>query len=245
MISYIIPFKYAEDRVPLLAKVLESIKKYNFEVIIVEQGEKQILNQADYSEKILFIENKVIFNKSFSLNVGWKNCNGDIVIFGDADILLSDDSISTAIENMKDHDMVSPYNKVIDLTSEESKLSTGDIFNIKRHGRGDYDNQKVPLCGGITIFNRNVLDKIGGWPEEFFGWGAEDDAMTIKVKHFLTWKENIFDCYHLYHTKQIIYRDYYQRNLSIFNQYTNCTKEQLLQHIDKTRNLIGDKNKKY
>ena len=40
---------------------------------------------------------------------------------------------------------------------------------------------------------KEALETIGGWPEEFFGWGAEDDAMSIKVRHFLKWKEMDFD----------------------------------------------------
>jgi predicted glycosyltransferase involved in capsule biosynthesis len=244
-ITYIIPFKYSEDRIKTLKRVLESIKKYNFEVIIVEQGEKQLLDQKDFTEKIIFIENKIIFNKSFSLNVGWKKCNGDIVIFGDADLIISEESMKDSINDIKTFEMVSPYNKVIDLTEDESKLNTDDFFNIKRHGRGDYDNQKVPLCGGITFFTKSALQKIGGWPEEFFGWGAEDDAMTIKVKHFLNWKENVYDCYHIYHIKQTVYQDFYHRNFGIYQQYLNSSKEQLLQYIEKTKNIIGDINKKY
>lgn len=244
-ISYIIPFKYSEDRVFTLKRVLESIKKYNFEVIIVEQGEKQLLLQNDFTEKILFVENKIIFNKSFSLNVGWKNCKGDIIFFGDADLIINEFAMKDAINDAENYEMVSPYNKVIDLTEEESKLNTDDFFKIKRHGRGDYDNQKVPLCGGITMFSKNALEKIGGWPEEFFGWGAEDDAMSIKVKHFLKWKENIYDCYHIYHIKQAVYQDFYHRNIGLYQQYLNATKEQLIEYIEKTKHIIGDINKKY
>jgi predicted glycosyltransferase involved in capsule biosynthesis len=244
-ISYIIPFKYSKDRIKTLKRVLDSISKYKFEIIIVEQGEKQCLKQEDFDVKLIFIENKIMFNKSFSLNVGWKNCSGDVIIFGDADLVISEESMNNAINDIQTNEMVSPYNKVIDLTEQESLLNTDDFFNIKRHGRGDYDNQKVPLCGGITIFTKSALEKIGGWPEEFFGWGAEDDAMTIKVKHFLNWKENIYDCYHIYHIKQIVYQDFYHRNFNIYQQYANSTKEQLLQYIEKTKNIIGDINKKY
>jgi hypothetical protein len=33
---------------------------------------------------------------------------------------------------------------------------------INRPGRGETDHQKVPLCGGICIFRREAIDKIGG-----------------------------------------------------------------------------------
>ena len=244
-ISYIIPFKYSEDRLKTLNRVLEYISKYNFEVIIVEQGEKQFLKQEDFNVKLLFIENKIIFNKSFSLNVGWKNCSGDKIIFGDADNLLNEKDLMKAINDINDYDMISPSNKLVDLSQTESLLEFEKILSIKRHGRGDFDNQKVPLCAAMTIFTKLALEKIGGWPEEFFGWGAEDDAMSIKVKHFLKWKENISNCYHLYHEKSPVYQDFYHRNINIYQQYINLTKEQLLDYIEKTKNIIGDINKKY
>ena len=31
------------------------------------------------------------------------------------------------------------------------------------------------------LFQRQVLARLGGWDERFLGWGAEDDAMDIKV----------------------------------------------------------------
>jgi predicted glycosyltransferase involved in capsule biosynthesis len=101
------------------------------------------------------------------------------------------------------------------------------------------------MCGGTTIFKKEALEKIGGWPEEFFGWGAEDDAMSIKVKLFLKWKECDNICYHLFHERETPDMNWYKRNLLIYNNYLRAPKEALLQHIQKEIPLIGNKNRKF
>lgn len=247
MITYIIPFKYTEDRLLTLKKVLENVRPLECEVIVVEQGTESILPKKDVlkNEKYIFLNNPHPFNKSWSLNVAWKEATNDTIVFGDADNLISIESLSEALKEMETYDFVSPHSRLIDLKSEENSLDSQKIFEIKRHFRGEHDHQKMPLCGGMTIFKKESLEKIGGWPEEFFGWGAEDDAMSIKVRHFLKWKEMDFSCYHLFHERVTPDMSWYRRNLEIYTNYVNATKDRLLGHINQERVLIGNKNRKF
>lgn len=243
--TYIIPFKYTDDRLITLKKVLENIKNIDCEVIVIEQGELSLLpdkNLLTY-QKYIFIENKLPFNKSWALNVAWKEASNDIIVFGDADNLIDPNTILELIKDMEEYDFISPHVRLIDLTYEENNLELNEIFKIDRPGRGELDHQKLPMCGAMTIFKKDALEKIGGWCQEFAGWGAEDDAMTIKVKHFLKWKEVPNKCYHLCHEKVIPDQQWYYRNLSIYNGYLNIDKDKLMEYINKTRPLIGNRLK--
>jgi len=40
----------------------------------------------------------------------------------------------------------------------------------------------VNFFGGITSFDSNTYKKINGYPNNFFGWGGEDDALLNRLK---------------------------------------------------------------
>jgi cellulose synthase/poly-beta-1,6-N-acetylglucosamine synthase-like glycosyltransferase len=244
--TYIIPFKYSDDRLETLKKVLSNVRGFDCEIIVIEQGTESILPTKGVlnNEKYIFLNNPLPFNKAWSLNVAWKESKNDIIVFGDADNMISKENLFKSLEELNEYEFVSPHNKLIDLEPLENRLENEKIFEIKRHFRGEFDHQKMPLCGGTTIFKKESLEKIGGWPEEFFGWGAEDDAMSIKVRHFLKWKEMDFACYHLYHERVVPIRDFYYRNLQIYNNYLNAPKDKLEEYINNVKPSIGDKNKK-
>lgn len=245
--TYIIPFKYSDDRFETLKKVLSNVREFSCDIIVIEQGSESILPSKGLltNEKYLFLENTLPFNKSWSLNIAWKESRTDVIVFGDADNFISKENLFKSLSEIKEYDFVSPHNKLIDLEKVENSLENSKIFEIKRHFRGEFDHQKMPLCGGMTIFRKESLEKIGGWPEEFFGWGAEDDAMSIKVRHFLNWKEMDFACYHLYHERVIPQKEFYYRNLQIYQNYANAPKEKLEEYISNTKPFIGDKNRKF
>ena len=245
--TYIIPFKYTDDRFNTLQKVLNNIKDLDCEVIVVEQGTQSILPDKNIiiNQQYLFIDNPLPFNKSWGLNCAWKKASNNIIVFGDADNIIDPKHILEGVNEMIDYDFVSPHIRLIDLDPQESQMDLSKIYQVDRPGRGDLDHQKLPMCGAMTIFTKDSLERRGGWPEEFFGWGAEDDAMSIKVKNFLKWKENDNKCYHLYHQRVNPDMQWYYRNLQIYNNYLQSSKEQLDSYINSIKPLIGDKNRKF
>lgn len=244
-ITYVIAYQHKPDRLLNLRRVLEWLQPFQgLEVIIVEQDKKSKISELNLRAKHIFIKSDLPFNKSWAFNVATRYVTTPIIIFGDSDLIMHPQSFIQAVQQLDFYDCVNPYNSVVDLTPQESLLDLNSILQINRIGRGEAadDIQKVPLCGGIIMFKKEKLYEIGGWTEAFYGWGAEDDMQSLKVKSFLTHTTLMNRCYHLYHEKAQIDMKLYQRNLELLNHFTNATKEQLKQHINMVNGKIGKLN---
>jgi predicted glycosyltransferase involved in capsule biosynthesis len=133
---------------------------------------------------------------------------------------------------------------VLDLTQAESNYAFNILSSISRPGRGETDNQKINLCGGIVLFRTEAVIKIGGWPEIFEGWGGEDDFQTHKVKKFgLTYKEMPYKCYHLWHERGQTDMSNYQKTIQMLQQLVTLDDNQLTNHINSMSGKMGMINK--
>lgn len=252
-ITYIIPYKHSPDRLNNLRKVISwALGFNNIEVILVEQDNTPKVNHIDFGCKYYFIENKELpFNKSWAFNVGLKYANSNIIAFGDSDLLMHPqkfiDAVNEITKEGSDIDMVSPYSrlKVIDLNQTELNMSFDEMENIERAGRGEQENdiRKVPLCGGICIFRRDAIYKLGGWSEDFIGWGGEDDFQSDKVERFLKFMEMPSKVYHLFHFPVIPDNTFYQRNIDILAKLKALDNNQMQSYINNTVSKIGMNNK--
>ena len=242
--TYIISYRHSVERLNNLRRTLEWVNSFTgVEIIVVEQDKYSKIKDIKLPCRHIFIKSKIPFNKSWGFNVGLKYVNSNIVVFGDSDLIMNPNEFIKSIKMIEQYEMVNPYNSVIDLNHQESNLGLDQIMKIERPGRGETDIQKVPLCGGICIFRREAIQKIGGWHEDFVSWGGEDDFQSIKVKNFLTWFENDSKCYHLYHDRPAPDMKFYQKNLHLLQSLSVLSKEELQKVITKVTPKSGMKNK--
>jgi len=241
--TYIISYRHSPERLNNLKTVLEWINGFTgVEVIVVEQDKHSKIREFNLKCKHIFLKSKMPFNKSWGFNVGMKYSNSNVIIFGDSDLVMAPEKFIESINLLSQYEMVSPYNSVIDLTTQESSLPITRLSTIDRPGRGETDIQKVPLCGGICIFRKSAVEKIGGWDQKFIGWGGEDDFQSIKVKNFLTWTESSGKCYHLYHERTAPDMKWYQRNLQLLQKLEAMSKEELHKVINSSLPKLVIKN---
>ncbi len=242
--SYIIGYRHNIERLQNLRRVLEWVNGFsNVEVILVEQDTHSKISNLSLKAKHIFIRSKMPYNRSWAFNVGLKYCTAPIVVFGDSDLIMDPNQFIAGLQALQNFDMVSPYNSVLDLTKQESMLPLNQLLSINRPGRGENDNQKINISGGIAMFKTDAIYKIAGWNEDFWQWGGEDDFQTMKVKNFLTWTELQARCYHLYHERVAPDQKMYQRNLQLLQKASTMTKEQLQKVILNQMSKIGFKNK--
>lgn len=236
--TFIIGYRHKKDRFINLKRTLDWVNSFSgVELILVEQDKHTKIGHLNLNCKHIFVKSDQPYNRSWGFNVGLKNSNSDIIVFGDSDIIMDPHKFIEALKMIKDYDMVSPYTSVIDLDPKESTLPLPNILKIKKKGRSG-----INPCGGIAIFRKEAAFNIGGWFEKFIDWGGEDDHMFMKTKHFLNWKELEGSCYHLYHQRVVPDQKLYKNTLSILQKTSKMTKEQLKRQIDNTVNKIGMKN---
>ena len=242
--TYIIPYRFQMDRILNLRRVIDWLSGFNgIEIMIVEQDSHSKISHLNFKGTHVFIENSGPFNKNWALNVGLKRAQTNVIVFGDSDLIMHPDHLIKSLEELNNYEFVNPYQSVIDLDPNESSLGLGDILAIDRPGRGETDHQKVPICGGITLFRKDAIIKLGGWSELFWGWGAEDDFQSLKVTNFLNWKQMSFKCYHLWHQRTAPDMNLYQRNLQILNKFNSISKEEFQKHIQSEAQKMGLMNK--
>ena len=241
--SCIILYKHNIQRWNNLKRVLEWINSFSgAEVILVEQDTHSKISHLNFPAKHIFTKSNMPFNRSWGFNVGLKNTNSEVVVFTDCDLIMDPQEFINAVKMTTEYEMVSPYSSVVDLQPNESGLPMESIFKIDRPGRGETDHQKINICGGITIFRKEAILKVGGWCQDFIGWGAEDDFQTIKVENFLSSYEQKGRCFHLYHDREAPDQKWYQRNLQLLQKYKKLNKNELVNLINNSNKTLGMKN---
>jgi len=242
--TYVIGYRHRIDRLQNLRRVLDWINGFNgVEVLIIEQDKHSKISHLNLKAKHIFIKSNLPYNRSWSFNVALKNSNSSVIVFGDSDLIMEPNQFIAGLQALQSYEMVSPYHTVVDLTPSETGLPMEEVMKIDRPGRGETDNQKINISGGISMFRKESIQKIAGWNEDFWSWGGEDDYQTLKVQNFLSWTELRARCYHLYHDKEQPDQKCYQRNLQILQNSSKMTKEQLQKIITNQIPKIGMRNK--
>jgi len=242
--TYVIGYRHRIDRLQNLRRVLDWINGFNgVEVLIVEQDKHSKISHLNLKAKHIFIKSNLPYNRSWSFNVALKNSNSSVIVFGDSDLIMEPNQFIAGLQALQSYEMVSPYHTVVDLTPSETGLPMEEVMKIDRPGRGETDNQKINISGGISMFRKESISKIAGWNEDFIGWGGEDDYQTLKVHNFLSWTELRAKCYHLYHDKEQPEAKWYQRNLELLKKTAQMDKNQLQKVIFNQLPKIGMRNK--
>jgi len=242
--TYIIGYRHKPDRLQNLRRTLDWINGFRgVQVLLIEQDKHSKISHLKLPCKHIFVKSDKPYNRSWAFNIGIKYTQTDIVAFGDSDLIMEPNDLIEGLKALDDYDMVSPYSSVLDLTPQESNLPLEQMVKINRPGRGETDNQKINISGGISLFRTLAVKKIGGWSEDFIGWGGEDDFQTIKVKNFLTWKELPPKCFHLYHDRHEPDPQLYQRTMKILEQAYKLSPQDLLKSINISIPKIGLLNK--
>lgn len=200
--TYAIGWRHSRDREPNLRRVLAWLGSFpDLDVLVVEQDDTSRFSPP-LGVRHVFARSEEPYNRSWGFNIAYRESDSSHIVFGDSDIIMHTGEFRASLEAAESLDVVSPYSSVIDLDPGESLMALEGMALISRPGRGEQDNQKINLCGGIVIFSRDALEMVGGWDEDFVGWGGEDDMMTFKVNAArLKTASMPFRCFHLWHPR--------------------------------------------
>jgi predicted glycosyltransferase involved in capsule biosynthesis len=244
-INYIIGHKGEGTRLKNLVYVLQHTQRFNnINIILIEQDESPKIPTSIIPKNIkhIFIKNPGLYNRSWGFNVGYKNTENGYLFFADNDILLKENNFKLAERLLKDFDAIKPYSAIIDTKREEANriIAKNGLIDIKRHARDG-----VNFCGGMVIFKRELFEKMGGWDEDFRGWGGEDDAMAFKMRMFTKNIKTIKGvAYHLWHERgegDNRKQAHYNQNINKLHWYSKTDKAKIKESLD--INKIGNPEK--
>jgi len=237
--SYLIPFKsQSAERLENLASLLKWLNSSSvlIEIILIEQDQLPQLEvfAAEHGVNYCFDQCNSAFNKSRAFNVGAKASQTEVLILGDADMILDHDCLEKCIEVCATQaEAVNPYQHLVELTQEQAKffIDSGDLPGCDlpkgEHSLSErqQSGEQLCFCGGVYLMRRKRYLEIGGMDERFQGWGGEDDAMSLKLQlHDVSQliKQGGV-AYHLWHTRSSARYQHsdYQNNVSLLQDYKN------------------------
>lgn len=99
----------------------------------------------------------------------------------DADSWIDAGVVDNIHNHCDDAPLVFPYETCVYLTEAQTRRKCRhDVVDIPIRY-----NSNIPITrqtGLINCFSKETYDKVGGFDEEFVGWGAEDDAFVFKIR---------------------------------------------------------------
>lgn len=182
-LSVIIPHRYMESR------------SANYDFVL--SWYKDLFPEAEF---ISADDPNPKFNRGRALDAGVKQSSGDVLIFGDGDLLVSPKSLHMALKEIQDTDVgfVVPFTRVAYLNEPSSKkvIKCG----VLKENYPGTTFWKQPSTGGINVLKRSSYEASFGFDPRFEGWGFEDSAFDAAMQCLVgptRWLEG--PSYHLHH----------------------------------------------
>ena len=228
----------------------------DLEVVVVEQDAHPRLPPppANPAARIVHAYNAGPFNKAWGLNVGARHANGDVLFFGDADVVVPGGLAIAAAHCAVSTQVVKPYRTLVDLTPDETRIvrerGPAALPPIDAAARRDRDaiGERLVLCGGWFAMRRDAFFAIGAFDERFVGWGGEDDAMTMKVElaRLSCCELDPGPALHLWHPRSQATapgHDHYASNVALLADYGRYDETTLARLFEVQRQIHGRRDK--
>jgi hypothetical protein len=235
--TYIIPFRYSQDRILPLRRVIEWLSGFQgIEILIVEQDKHSKLDGLCLKARHIFCESELPFNKAWAYNVALRRTNSPILIFGDADFIMNPNELIEGLKALEFVDCVLPVTNIINLSPQETNYDMPSVFKIQRTEPAPF------LSSGVSIFKRDAIQRIGGWNEDILGPKFCNKFQDLKIKKMLNHKQMNYTGYNFFHRPLQDDNNLVERNKQIY-EYYNSPGSDLNLHINTTVPKSGYKNK--
>lgn len=214
-VSYVVPFRNI-GRQDSITTVVNGIRAQRFPVIniiLVEQDAETSIDIQQMQPVNYYIAQELgnrLFNKSKAFNYGVSKSPADIVILHDADMLVRDDYTSAVYSALQEFESCHLGGTVL-YTSEESANKINETYVVSSDLQ--CDRAVGYYEGGSLACRTSAYWKVGGFNEDFWGYGCEDCDFYARLSQSSTWKEDrTFDLLHLWHGRVDGWNKHHEEN---------------------------------
>lgn len=201
-ITYVVPYRDL-SRAACLSTVISNIRaqKYpSIQIIIAEQDESKKVDLNGIPcvlHEFVKSAHGTQFCKSSAFNAGVFRSTNNKIILHDADMIVRADYTSIVAKLMDTYEAVHIGSTVCYM----DKPTTDDITTRFKLEPDKITSERVVTYyeGGSLAINRDAYFKIGGFAEEFVGYGCEDCEFFARLKLLNFMNERSIDLIHLWH----------------------------------------------
>lgn len=220
-LSCVIPFRDIDRRAAILT-VRNNIIAQRFpdiEIIMTEEDAQPAFSQQLCSPaRYVFSKGSAgpKFNKSRAWNAGVALCTSDIVVLHDADMLIQSDYFEMIAAELRTVESCHIGKEVVYITKEctDSIVTTGMVDTPAC-------NQVVSYFeGGSLACKVDAYWRVGGFVEDYLGYGNEDCDFYARLSKGSIWRENRhIIMLHLWHDRVPGWNQYHARNKQLEEQF--------------------------
>ena len=201
--------RLANARVCLQALNVQSLPRWRYRIVIVEQDEQPRLEKelAPFVDKYVFAYNPGPYNRGWAFNVGASlTCARDSALcLIDADLLVSPDFLQRCLERFENGERaLLPYNEMLYLDAASTEQAIRSYLaapKLPLETNGYRGRLFSTSQGGCIWVNSSVYHQIGGHDERFRGWGREDREFWKRLSHVVRIEQLRGRQLHLHHRR--------------------------------------------
>lgn len=242
--TYIVPFR-EQDRVDALQTVINNIRAQRFpeiEIILCEQDIVTKLKVESYSPVKYGRINQSYehdFNKSMAFNYAVSMAQHEFLILHDADMLAIGKYTKMMVDKLSNHEACHMGATVL-YADSNSTASINDkhvvIDAVYERVVGYYE-------GGSFGIRNKAYWRIGGYNEDFYGYGNEDTEFYSRMSSLESFlSHRICNFIHLYHGRSRGWTDKHNNNKKLEKQLFSMPMEKRisnLREVLKTKGYIS------
>ena len=184
LVSVIIPTKEEEKYIENTLKAIRNQNYSNIEIIVSDgcSADNTVKIAKKYADKI--ITNKKIIASS-GKNLGARYAKGDILVFVDADTLLSHNWIENAVNLFENKDIIATYGRSEPLEKSIKAKFFSELTNFILHASSAINFRQLTIFviwgGNILAVRKRIFNKVGRFNERLVL--SEDKEIVKKLMH--------------------------------------------------------------
>jgi len=230
IMTCVIPCRDTE-RHGAIATVIAGIKAQRFpalEVIVAEHDtRRRVPLDVGPIKHLLVPSNDRPFNKAKAFNSGVTMATTPYLMLHDADLILPASYTQAAYDLLQAHDAGHFGKTVVYLTPDCSTT-----VNASGLVESESNCERVVgyFEGGSLVCRRRTYWLVGGFHEDFWGYGVEDCEFYDRLSHNSNWREDRrWDFVHLWHGRSPGWDNEHKHNKVLGAQISNAPMEQRIQ----------------